>query len=46
MKKLIALVLFCFAFPAFAEDTPPDYAREKKWADEIVPNVESAIRFI
>ena len=39
MKKLIALVLFCFAFPVLSEDTPPDYAREKKWADEILPNV-------
>jgi hypothetical protein len=39
MKKLIALVLFFLAFAAVAEDTPPDYAREKKWADEILPNV-------
>ncbi len=30
MKKLIALVLFCIAFPALREDPPPDYAREKK----------------
>jgi hypothetical protein len=39
MKKLIAFILLCFAIPTFAEDTPPDYAREKKWADEILPNV-------
>ena len=39
MNKLIALFLLCFALPVFAEDTPPDYAREKKWADEILPNV-------
>jgi Protein of unknown function (DUF3530) len=39
MQKLIALVLLCIAFPALSEDTPPDYAREKKWADEILPNV-------
>ena len=35
MSKLITLFLLCVVLPAFAEDTPPDYAREKKWADEI-----------
>ena len=39
MHKLIVLFLLCFIVAAFAEDTPPDYAREKKWADEILPNV-------
>ncbi len=34
-----AVLIFALGWPSLAEEQLPDYAREKKWADEILPSV-------
>ncbi|HTD91122.1 MAG TPA: hypothetical protein VK663_10700, partial [Burkholderiales bacterium] len=38
-KTCIAALAFLIAAPAFAQTAQPDYAREKRWADEITPAI-------
>jgi len=38
-KTCMAALAFFIAAPAFAQTAQPDYAREKRWADEITPAI-------
>jgi pimeloyl-ACP methyl ester carboxylesterase len=37
LRKIVCAVALCTPFLAIAQQQPSDYAREKRWADEIVP---------
>src|SRR2546430_14428641 len=39
--KTICAAAMCAPLLAFAQQQPSDYAREKRWADEIVPQIVS-----
>ncbi len=39
MRLLALIFTLIFALPAFSADHATDYAREKKWADEVLPAV-------
>jgi pimeloyl-ACP methyl ester carboxylesterase len=37
--KIVCAAALCAPFVAFAQQQPSDYAREKRWADQIVPTL-------
>jgi len=39
MRKLLGVLLVAAAFHAYAADLAPDYARESRWAAEVVPQI-------
>src|SRR5262245_42055788 len=41
MRSVICAVALCVPMLALAQQQPSDYAREKRWADEIVPALVS-----
>jgi len=39
MRRLICFLTLCASLTALAQQQPSDYAREKRWADQIVPTL-------
>jgi hypothetical protein len=39
MRSVICALALCASLAAFAQQQPSDYAREKRWADQIVPTL-------